>query len=100
MTAFLKELGIAAHNPGVSTGLNWIKSKGAKIQSFSPVDGQLIGTVTAADETAYQAVVEKATIAFAEWKQWPAPRRGEIVRQVGNELRRQKTCLLYTSRCV
>lgn len=93
MTAFLKELGIAAHNPGVSTGLNWIKSKGAKIQSFSPVDGQLIGTVTAADETAYQAVVEKATIAFAEWKQWPAPRRGEIVRQVGNELRRQKTVL-------
>lgn len=93
MTGFLKELGIAQANPGVSTGLTWIKSKGEKITSYSPVDGAAIALVTAADQNAFEAVMQKAAAAFAEWKTWPAPKRGEIVRQVGNELRRQKTAL-------
>ncbi|RYY51127.1 MAG: aldehyde dehydrogenase family protein [Chitinophagaceae bacterium] len=90
MTAFLKELGLAGTNPGVSTGQNWVKSKGEKISSFSPVDGKEIGSVTGADRAAYDAVVLKAQQAFEEWRTWPAPKRGEIVRQVGEELRRQK----------
>ena len=87
---FLKTLNIQAQNAGVSTGSNWIKSKGEKISSSSPVDGQLIGTVTGADRNAYDAVIGKAQEAFQIWRSWPAPHRGEIVRQVGMELRKYK----------
>ena len=90
---FLKELGIKAHNEGTSTGANWIKSKGEKIESYSPVDGKLIGSITATDKNAYETVVAKAEAAFTEWRLWPAPRRGEVVRQVGEELRKHKTAL-------
>ncbi len=93
MTIFLKDLGINANNPGVSTGLAWIKSKGEKITSYSPVDGKEIAIVTGADKNAYNIVVEKAQQAFVEWRQWPAPRRGEIVTQIGNELRNNKEAL-------
>ena len=88
---FLQTLNIGANNKGVSTGLQWIKAKGEKISSYSPVDGKLIGTVTGADRLAYDTVVEKAQEAFAEWRLWPAPKRGEIVRLVGMELRKFKT---------
>ncbi len=88
---FLKTLGISANNNGTSTGLQWIKGNGEKIVSFSPVDGKEIATVIAANRKAYDAVVEKAAKAFAEWRLWPAPKRGEIVRQVGIELRKNKT---------
>lgn len=87
---FLKTLNISANNKGVSTGLHWVKSKGEKITSFSPVDGAIIGTVTGADRFAYDTVIEKAQEAFAEWRLWPAPKRGEIVRQIGMELRKYK----------
>ena len=90
MIAFLKELGITATNSGVSTGQAWIKSKGENIHSFSPVDGNKIATVTGADKKSYEAVITKAQQAFEEWRLWPAPRRGEIVRQIGEELRKQK----------
>ena len=88
---FLQTLNIGANNKGVSTGLQWIKAKGEKISSYSPVDGALIGTVTGADKLAYDTVVKKAQEAFAEWRLWPAPKRGEIVRLVGMELRKFKT---------
>jgi aldehyde dehydrogenase (NAD+) len=84
---FLKKLNISATNKGVSTGVKWIPTKGEKIVSSSPVDGKIIGTVVGADRAAYDAVIEKAQAAFAEWRLWPAPKRGEIVRQIGNELR-------------
>ena len=89
----LQELQIKPENDGVSTGLSWLKSKGEKINSYSPVDGKLIASVTAADKTAYDAVLVKAQQAFAEWRLWPAPKRGEIVRQIGEALRRQKESL-------
>lgn len=90
---FLKKLGINARNEGVSTGSKWIKSKGKAIESYSPVNGKLIGTVTRADAGSYEAVMKKAAKAFEEWRLWPAPKRGEIVRQVGEELRKHKTAL-------
>jgi aldehyde dehydrogenase (NAD+) len=89
----LQELQIQPQNFGVSTGLSWLKSNGEKINSYSPVDGKLIASVTAADKTTYEAAIIKAQQAFAEWRQWPAPKRGEIVRQIGNELRRHKETL-------
>ncbi|MGG9964545.1 L-piperidine-6-carboxylate dehydrogenase [Ferruginibacter sp. SUN106] len=90
---FLAQLKIQKNNNGVSTGLLWPKAKGEKIQSFSPVDGNLIATVTAADKNNYDAVIAKAQEAFAAWRLWPAPKRGEIVRQVGEELRKNKQSL-------
>ena len=88
---FLKTLNISANNKGVSTGVQWIKSKGEKLSSYSPVDGVLIGTVLGADKEAYEVVITKAQEAFADWRLWPAPKRGEIVRLVGMELRKFKT---------
>ena len=89
----LKELKIHANNNGVSSGLNWLKSKGEKLNSYSPVDGKLIATVNSVDTKTYEAVIKKAQTAFAEWRTWPAPKRGEIVRQVGEELRKNKNSL-------
>ena len=93
MTDFLNTLGINASNPGTSTGNNWIKSKGEKITSWSPVDGASIASVVSADQDGYNIVMTKAIEAFTEWRSWPAPKRGDIVRQIGEELRRNKADL-------
>lgn len=90
---FLSALQVQAKNKGVSTGLKWIASKGEIFESYSPVDAKLIGTVTSADKTSYETVIKTAATAFAEWRNWPAPKRGEIVRQIGEELRAHKTDL-------
>jgi aldehyde dehydrogenase (NAD+) len=90
---FLAELKIQKNNKGVSTGLVWPKAKGEKINSFSPVDGKLIAAVTGADKNSYEAVIKKAQQAFAEWRQWPAPKRGEVVRQISEALRSNKQSL-------
>src|SRR5512134_3579492 len=88
--SFLEQLGIASHNHGLSTGQHWLGSTGTSIVSVSPVDGQPISSVFTADRESYDAVISKAEEAFLEWRNWPAPRRGEIVRQVGNRLREYK----------
>lgn len=87
---FLKALKIEAINKGVSTGTQWINSTGETIDSFSPVDGKKIGSVIAADKASYEAVIKKAEEAFMTWRLMPAPKRGEIVRQVGEALRAYK----------
>jgi aldehyde dehydrogenase (NAD+) len=90
MQDFLKALQINAENTGSSTGGEWLKTRGEKIESYSPVDGKLIGSVTSTDKESYEAVIRKAEHAFKEWRQWPAPKRGEIVRQIGEALRTYK----------
>ncbi len=87
---FLQQLGIEQNNQGTCTGHEWIASSGDLLQSYSPVDGNLIGTVICTDYNAYQTVIQKADAAFGEWRNWPAPKRGEIVRQVGEALRHYK----------
>ena len=86
----LSKLGIKKSNPGTSTGQKWIRTKGSPIASFSPVDGKLIGTVQATDDAAFDKVVKQAHRAFLEWRLVPAPKRGEVVRQVGLALRKYK----------
>jgi len=93
MKDILKQLGIKPTNPGVSTGTKWIKSSGPMIRSVSPVDGKLIATVQSAGEKNYRSVVETSKKAFDQWRQVPAPKRGEVVRQVGEALRKQKEAL-------
>ncbi|MGN6492398.1 MAG: L-piperidine-6-carboxylate dehydrogenase [Agriterribacter sp.] len=90
MSNFIEKLRISSVNQGISTGQNWIGSSGAIMPSHSPVDGALIASVFLADKNGYETVVRKANEAFATWKKWPAPKRGEIVRQVGDKLREFK----------
>lgn len=87
---FLQALQLQATNQGVSTGTQWISSNGKAIESYSPVDGKLIGTVVTADDANYKQVIATAQKAFEEWRMVPAPKRGEIVRQVGETLRAYK----------
>jgi aldehyde dehydrogenase (NAD+) len=90
---FLKALHIESSNQGVSTGQQWINSTGEIINSVSPVDGKLIGSVASADKNSYEAVIKKAEEAFIQWRLVPAPKRGEIVRQIGDALRQNKESL-------
>jgi len=86
----LKALKIKKDNAGVSTGTKWIKSRGPVLRSISPVDGSLIGTVKSADAKSFQQVVAQARKGFLSWRQVPAPKRGEVVRQIGDALRLYK----------
>ena len=85
----LKDLGLQEINNGTSTGTNWF-SNGEIIESYSPVDGALIGKVKATTKTDYEKVIETAQKGFKEWRTWTAPQRGEVVRQFNDELRRLK----------
>lgn len=86
----LEVLGVKQHNAGVSTGANWLEAGNNKLVSVSPADGQEIGTVTEATAEEYDRVVKKAEEAFKEWRMVPAPKRGEVVRQIGLALRKYK----------
>jgi aldehyde dehydrogenase (NAD+) len=86
----LETLGIESINNGASTGGKWFKTRGEKIDSYSPVDGKLIASVNSASEADYEAVILKAQEAFAEWRMIPAPKRGEIVRQLAEKIREYK----------
>ena len=89
----LADLGLERKNHGTSTGSSWIKSSTDLIDSFSPVDGKRIGSVYATSEKSYHEVVARAAEAFPEWRRWPAPKRGEIVRQLGEAIREKKESL-------
>lgn len=89
----LDQLGIEPINRGASTGSYWFNTRGAQIDSYSPVDGKLIASVTAATETDYEAAILKSQEAFKVWRQIPAPKRGEVVRQFGEKLRDYKDAL-------
>jgi aldehyde dehydrogenase (NAD+) len=91
---FLKELGIKEVNQGASTGLEWYGSEaGGEINVYSPVDGKFIAKVYQATEEDYEKVVQKAHEAFLYWRSVPAPKRGEVVRQIGQQLRKYKDAL-------
>jgi aldehyde dehydrogenase (NAD+) len=90
VTEILAELGIESNNNGASTGGKWFKTRGEKLDSFSPVDGQLIASVNAATEADYEAIILKAQEAFTQWRMVPAPKRGEVVRQLAERLRHYK----------
>jgi len=89
MTEALEILGVKAINEGTSTGNNHF-SNGDIIESYSPVDGQLIGKVKTTTAADYEKVMQMATEAFKTFRLMPAPKRGEIVRQFGEKLRKYK----------
>ena len=88
---FLKRLGLEADNAGTTTGNKTMFTKDAtRIESYSPVDGSLIGSVYSTTKEEYEAVVTAASVAFKTWRTMPAPLRGEIIRQIGDALRENK----------
>jgi len=93
MLKILKTLKIEKVNQGASTGSIWISCSGNKIDSYSPVDGKLIASVKSVNEAEYNKVISDAQTAFKEWRNVPAPKRGEIIRQIGEELRKNKADL-------
>ncbi len=93
MQEILSQLGIQPTNSGTSSGAGWSGSTGPIITSFSPVDGKALATVTATDEAGYEAAIGKAQQAFLQWRMWPSPRRGDVVRQLGDVLRSKKESL-------
>jgi aldehyde dehydrogenase (NAD+) len=88
--AALEQLGIKPVNEGACTGTQWMETKGDIHPSVSPVNGNPIAGIQQCTREDYARLIAKAKEAFALWKMIPAPRRGEIVRQIGNELRRFK----------
>ena len=88
----LKELGLEKINNGSSTGSDCFSS-GELLESYSPVDGKLIGKVKCSTKEDYEKVMSAATSAFKSWRTVPAPKRGEMVRQFGEKLRTHKEAL-------
>jgi len=86
----LAQFNIEELNNGASTGGHWFNTRGEQIDSVSPVDGSIIASVKSASEVDYEAVVLKGQEAFKEWRTWPAPKRGEVVRQLAEKLREYK----------
>jgi len=89
---FLKRLGIEEVNYGATDGSSdgWIKTTGEELVSYSPVDGKPIAKVVQATSEEYEMIIKKAQEAFETWRMMPAPKRGEIVRQIGEKLREHK----------
>ena len=90
MNFSLEALGLASTNSGVFTGLQHWKGNGSSLDSVSPVDGKVIASTHYSTADDYDKVVSNAEAAFKLWSKMPAPKRGEIVRLIGEELRKHK----------
>ncbi len=91
----LKSLGISEVNKGACTGSKWLDTKGQNTSSASPINGEMIANIINASIDDYEQIMTKAQEVFLEWRKWPAPKRGEVVRQIGEALRNKKEALGY-----
>jgi aldehyde dehydrogenase (NAD+) len=88
---FLKILGIKDKNHGSSTGTVWNETTTeGELKIYSPATGEFIASVYQASDADYEKIMSTAVEAFKEWRNVPAPKRGEVVRQIGNKLREFK----------
>jgi aldehyde dehydrogenase (NAD+) len=85
----LEALGIAAENPGAFDG-TWIQTTGERVESVNPATAETLAAIRMATPEEYERVAAATVAAFQAWQTWPAPRRGEVVRQLSEELRRHK----------
>ncbi len=90
MKDFLQSLGIGSLNSGGYDG-EWIQNPGGPaLDSVSPVDGNSIAVVTTVSGERCDALIGRSREAFLKWRDWPAPKRGDVVRQIGNAFRQHK----------
>lgn len=90
MSELLDRLGLKDVNPGAGAGASWLNCRGEVLESVSPVNGKVLGKVVQAAPSDLDRVVSTAERAFHEWRAVPAPRRGEVVRLIGEAFRRFK----------
>ncbi|MBI3159342.1 MAG: aldehyde dehydrogenase family protein [Chloroflexi bacterium] len=92
MKSLLKKLKIEEKNPGACFGIDsWITDPGSELlTSYNPTTGELIAQVALATKESYERVVQEAHAAFNSWRELPAPKRGEVVRDLGNAIRELK----------
>ena len=89
MKSILERFDLLNEQPGAATG-TMLSCRGDILKSISPIDRQPIGTIRCATEKEYDQIIFQATKAFKTWRLVPAPKRGEIVRQIGEALRKHK----------
>lgn len=89
----LEELNVCLKNDGVSTGQYWLPAEGELHSTLSPIDGAILPEVAWGTDEQYNQVVKQAESAYQFWRKIPAPKRGEIVRQIGDALREKKEAL-------
>src|SRR3989344_7437740 len=82
----LKELGLNSIECGASDGRGWFAPLGARLDSYGPTTGERIGQIYTATETEYQAILGRLQKRFSEWREVPAPKRAELIRDVGVRL--------------
>lgn len=91
---FLKKLQVDTINSGAFSGHGWKNNTTNKpLTSFSPVNGEKLGDISPATAADYEQIIDRANKAFAIWRMVPAPKRGEIIRQIGDALRLHKDSL-------
>lgn len=91
----LQSLHLQEKNYGASTGKHWWSHNQAEgeIVSYNPANGEAIGSVYRASEKDYEHIIKEAQQAFSSWREVPAPKRGELIRVIGEELRKYKDFL-------
>ena len=87
--SILEKFDLTGELSGAGSG-SWLRCHGDELVSVSPIDGRTLGSVRCASAKDFEDIVQKAVEAFEHWRRVPAPQRGEIVRQIGNALRRFK----------
>jgi aldehyde dehydrogenase (NAD+) len=92
MRSILNKLDLHPEEMGAGTG-TWTKCGGKILTGFTPITGETIAKIQCADKEDYDHIAKKSVEAFHIWRLLPAPERGEIVRQMGNELRKHKEAL-------
>jgi aldehyde dehydrogenase (NAD+) len=89
----LESLGLKPLNSG-ACGAAWLDApSGGELESVNPSTGETIARVAMASEADYERVMEETAAVFERWRMFPAPKRGEIVREIGEELRNSKDAL-------
>lgn len=86
--SWLKDLGLSENNAGVFDG-QW-RTTGSVMQSLNPSNNKVIANVSVGSEKDYHSAAKASVEAYHLWKFIPAPKRGEIVRQIGDELRKKR----------
>jgi aldehyde dehydrogenase (NAD+) len=92
---FLNNVGVPDPQFGVALGNRWQSGAGKRISVTTPINGEEIASVNCATTQDVDRAVELAAAAFRKWRSVPAPQRGQLVRQIGEELRKQKGELAY-----
>ena len=90
MDKILKKLGIEKTNYGVSTGCRWLKTHGEELVSYSPVTGEKLGSIIQANAADYEQLMKISSKGLKKWQVLTAPIRGQIVREIGEALRKFK----------